>query len=295
MQNDSFSKLPGWQMLSRQEQTSLVSLVQNPSTFSQLLALQQAMLSSDPNHPGDAQRSAETAAAASPASQVSSIACQGCQSSSNTQGTSHLAKPTVPLPSFSGFNRELPSTPQLDRSLLQSPLSFWTAPAGCNGPASLLAANTNATQRSMPGFNQASQPLADFSSELFRSTSLGSRYLRSPLPAELSLRASSMPGSFQDIAARLHLNRAGISTATASMIPVLSQDWLAIPFGTAQQLLPVYAGDVLADNGGDAVMLIDENGRNWPMKCAYSRSGIAQVCKVERHTIATLVGQAPPS
>ena len=84
-----------------------------------------------------------------------------------------------------------------------------------------------------------------------------------------------MPGSFQDIAARLHLNRAGINTATASMIPVLSQDWLVIPFGTAQQLLPVYAGDVLANDNGDAVMLIDEKGRNWPMKCSYSRYGEA--------------------
>lgn len=267
-------------MLSRHEQTSLMSLVQKPSTFSQLLALQQAMLSSNSNNSGDAQRSTETAIEPSPASQASSAGWQGSRISFNSQGTSHFARPTVPLPSFSGFNRELPSPPQLDRSLLQNPLSFWTAPAGCNGPASLLAANTNATQRSRSGFNQPSQPLADFSSDLFRSSSLGSRYLSSPLPAELSLRASSMPGSFQDIAARLHLNRAGINTATASMIPVLSQDWLVIPFGTAQQLLPVYADDVLSDNGGDAVMLIDENGRNWPMKCAYSRSDVVEACLI---------------
>lgn len=33
----------------------------------------------------------------------------------------------------------------------------------------------------------------------------------------------------------------------------------------------MYAGDVLAEPDGDAVMLIDETGQNWPMKCIYSR------------------------
>ena len=269
-QVDSFSKLPGWHELSAQEKAKLISIIQNPATFSQLLALQQAMFSSNTSRQGHA----ETMQTSSTARQLPGGFPQS-HMSFNSQGTSHLARPTASFPSVSGLNRELPSPPQFDRSLLQAPLPFWAAQTGCNGPASLLAANTSATQRARSGFQQPSPPLTDFSSDLFRSTSLGSRYLNSPLPAELSLRASSMPGSFQDIAARLHLNRVGISTATTSMIPVLSQDWLVIPFGTAQQLLPVSAGNVLANDNGDAVMLIDEKGRNWPMKCAYSRYGKA--------------------
>lgn len=267
-QVDLFSKLPGWHELSAQEKAKLISVIQNPAMFSQLLALQQAMFSSNTSRQGQGQ--AENMQTSSTARQLPGGFPQS-HMSFNSQGTSQIARPTASFPTFSGLNRELPSPPQLDRSLLQAPLPFWAAQTGCNGPASLLAANTSATQRARSGFQQPSPPLTDFSSDLFRSTSLGSRYLNSPLPAELSLRASSMPGSFQDIAARLHLNRAGINTATASMIPVLSQDWLVIPFGTAQQLLPVYAGNVLANGNADAVMLIDEKGRNWPMKCAYSR------------------------
>ena len=267
-QVDPCSKLPVWHELSAQEQAKLISIIQNPATFSRLLAFQQAMFSS--NTSGQGQRQAEIMPINLAASHLPGHFPQS-QLSFNSQGTSQLARPTASLPTFSSLNRELPSPPQFDRSLLQAPLPFWAAQTGCNGPASLLAANTSAMQQSRSGFQQPSSPPTDFRSDLFRSTSLGSRYLNSPLPAELSLRASSMPGSYQDIAARLHLNRAGINTATASMIPVLSQDWLVIPFGTAQQLLPVYAGDVLANNSGDAVMLIDEKGRNWPMKCLYNR------------------------
>lgn len=272
MQPDSFSRLPGWHGLSAQEQGKLISLIQNPATFSQLLALQQAIFSSNTSVQGPGQ--SETLQTSSNARQLPNDFPQS-QLLSDSQGKSHLARPVPSLPSFSSSNRELPSPPQFDRSLLQAPLPFWAAQAGCNGPASLLAANTSAIQQSRSGFQRPSPPLPDFNSDLFRSTSLGSRYLSSPLPAELSLRASSMPGSFQDIAARLHMNRAGINTATASVIPVLSQDWLVIPFGTAQQLLPVYAGDVMANDRGDAVMLIDEKGRNWPMQCSYSRYGEA--------------------
>ena len=271
-QVDLFSNLPGWHELSAQEKAKLISIIQNPATFSQLLAFQQAMFSS--NTSGQVQRQAETIQTSSTARHLPG-GFRESQLLFNGQGTSHLARPTASLPTFSGLNRELPSPPQLDRSLLRAPLPFWVARTGGNGPASLLAANTSATQQSRSSLQQPSPPLTNFGSDLFRNTSLGSRYLNSPLPAELSLRASSMPGSFQDIAARLHLNRAGINTATASMIPVLSQDWLVIPFGTAQQLLPVYAGDVLANDNGDAVMLIDEKGRNWPMKCSYSRYGEA--------------------
>ena len=271
-QVDLFSKVPGWHGLSGQEQARLMSLIQNPSTLSQLLALQRAMFSS--NLSAQRQGLADNMQA-SPIARQLPLDCQESHLSFNSQGTSHLARPTASLPTLSGLYRELPSPPQFDRSLLQAPLPFWAAQPGCNGPASLLAANTSAVQRSRSGLHQPSPPLTDFNSNLFRSTSLGSRYLNSPLPAELSLRASSMPGSFQDIAARLHLNRAGINTATTSMIPVLSQDWLVIPFGTAQQLLPVYAGEVLADDSGDAVILRDETGRNWPMRCSYSRYGEA--------------------
>lgn len=291
-QVDLFSNLPGWHELSAQEKAKLISIIQNPATFSQLLAFQQAMFSSN-NTSGQAQRQAETMQTTSTARHLPGGFPEP-QLSFNSQGTSHLARPTASLPTFSGLNRELPSPPQIDRSLLQAPLPFWVAQTGCNGPASLLAANTSATQQSRSSFQQPSPPLTNFSSDLFRSTSLGSRYLNSPLPAELSLRASSMPGSFQDIAARLHLNRAGINTATASMIPVLSQDWLVIPFGTAQQLLPLYAGDVSANDNGDAVMLIDEKGRNWPMKCSYSRYDLIQctcvwpTCNLQCDTDKTL-------
>ena len=97
-----------------------------------------------------------------------------------------------------------------------------------------------------------------------------------------------MPGAYHDIAARLHLNRAGITTATTSMIPVMTQEWLVIPFGTAQQLLPVYAGDVVAEPDGDAVMLIDETGQNWPMKCKYNRYAL-----LPRHSVSHNCGSHP--
>ncbi|KAL3155684.1 hypothetical protein ABBQ32_012710 [Trebouxia sp. C0010 RCD-2024] len=264
-QDDLFSNLPGWHALSGQEQARIIALIQDPSTFSQLLALQRAMFS--PNISGQAQAPADTVQPSSFVSQLPQH-CQPSQLLFNSQGTSHLARPKASLPTL---DRELPSPPRLDRSLLQAPNPFWATQARHNNPAGLLAASTSANYGSRSGFHQASPPLADCPGDLFRSTSLGTNYQNRTLPDELSLRASSMPGSFQDIAARLHLNRAGINTATTSLIPVLSQDWLVIPFGTAQQLLPAHAGDVLSDDGGDAVMLIDENGHNWPMKCLYNR------------------------
>ena len=264
-QLDLLSKLPGWHALPGQEQAKILALVQDPSTFSQLLALQRAMFS--PNLSGQAHGPAHPMQASSFASQLPQC-CQPSQLLFNSQRTSHIARPRASVPTLT---RELPSPPRLDRSLLQAPLPFWATQARHNSPAGLLAASTIANYGSRSGFHQASSPLADCQSDLFRSTSLGTNYRNSTLPDELSWRASSMPGSFQDIAARLHLNRAGINTATTSLIPVMSQDWLVIPFGTAQQLLPAHAGDVLSDDDGDAVMLIDENGHNWPMKCSYNR------------------------
>ena len=274
---DSVSKLPGWQQLSGDEQQQLVSLMQNPAAFSQLLALQQAMLGFQT--PGPV-ASASTVAPPTTSLRTSHPGSLEKQAQRMTQ-LSHAqsscnAAPSAAAHCIAQLQWPLPSPPQFDRSLLQAPLPFWAAAPACNKPANALAAQTNAHQRSRSGFDMASAPIADFSNELFRSHSLGTHFGSSALPAELSaelsLRASSMPGSYQDIAARLHLNRAGITTATTSMIPVMSQEWLVIPFGTAQQLLPVYAGDVLAEPDGDAVMLIDETGQNWPMKCIYSRS-----------------------
>lgn len=262
---DLFSKLPGWHALSGQQQARLIALVQDPSTFAQLLALQQAMFNM--NTSGQGRGPADTMQA-HPMARHLPQSCHRSQLLFNSQGTSNLARPKASVPTL---DRELPSPPRLDRSLLQAPLPVWAAQARHNSPAGLLAANTSANHGSRSGFHQPSPPLADCHNDLFRSTSLGRNYRNSPLPDELSLRASSMPGSFQDIAARLHLNRAGINTATTSVIPVLSQDWLVIPFGTAQQLLPANAGEVLTDESGDAVMLIDENGHNWPMRCSYSR------------------------
>ncbi len=270
-QGDS-SKLPGWQQLSSQEQQQLVSLMQNPAAFSQLLALQQAIISSPNSNTGDPELH-------SFASSLHSQPDTDQQVSWMTQfgqvPPSYVSGPAVQANSFSTLRRPLPSPPQFDRSLLHAPIPYWASARGGNRPANLLAAQVNANQRSHSGSDKPSQPLADFNRDLFRSSSLGARFVSTSMPqdlsAELSLRASSMPGSSQDIAARLHLNRAGINTATTSMIPVMSQDWLVIPFGTAQQLLPVYAGDVLAESDGDAVMLIDETGQNWPMKCKFSR------------------------
>ena len=68
-----------------------------------------------------------------------------------------------------------------------------------------------------------------------------------------------------------------MQTTTASVVPALTRDLLAIPFGTAQQLLPVQA-QRLQDSpclgrGGDAtlVVLVDCNQRSWPMRCIFDR------------------------
>ncbi|KAL0022329.1 hypothetical protein WJX77_000675 [Trebouxia sp. C0004] len=212
-----------------------------------------------------------------PTSHPGSLEQQAQRTSQLSQPQSSCkAAPSAATQYVAQLQRPLPSPPQFDRSLLQAPLPFWAVAPACNKPANALAAQANAHQRSRSGFDMPPAPIAEFSNDLYRSHSLGTHFGSSALPAEisaeLSLRASSMPGSYQDIAARLHLNRAGITTATTSMIPVMSQEWLVIPFGTAQQLLPVYAGDILAEPDGDAVMLIDETGQNWPMKCKYSRA-----------------------
>lgn len=271
---DSVLKLPGWQQLSGDEQQQLVSLMQNPAAFSQLLALQQAML----GFPGPVAPASTTAPLTTSlrTSHPGSLEQQAQRMSQFSQAQSSCnAAPSAAAQCVAQLRRPLPSPPQFDRSLLQAPLPFWAAAPACNKAANALAAQTNAHQRSRSGFDMPPAPIANFSNDLFRSHSLGTHFGSSALPAELSaelsLRASSMPGSHQDIAARLHLNRAGITTATTSMIPVMSQEWLVIPFGTAQQLLPVFAGDVLAEPDGDAVMLIDETGQNWPMKCIYTR------------------------
>lgn len=262
-------KFPQWQQLPVHEQRQLLALMQNPEAFSQLLAVQQAMSSAskagmyiphkqstvthdigkDPSKILDSQRVSEQHGT--------------YQAQVNTDGLG------LGLAASFASNRQLPSPPQFDRSLLQPPLPSWAGPAG-SGEASLLAARTNALHAAHLHQQKQAAPYADFGPDLFRCSSMGAANLGNPIPAELSFRASSMPGAYQDIAARLHLNRAGISTATSSMIPVISQDWLVIPFGTAQQLLPVYSGD-LKPSDEEAVMLCDERGQNWPMKCHYNR------------------------
>lgn len=274
---DSVSKLPGWQQLSGDEQQQLVSLMQNPAAFSQLLALQQAMLGFQSPGPVASPSTVAPFTTSLRTSHPGSLEQQAHRMSqlSEAQSSCNTA-PSAAAQHVAQLRQPLPSPPRFDRSLLQAPLPFWAGAPACDKPADVLAAQTNAHQRSRSGFDMPSAPIADFSNDLFRSHSLGTNFGSNALPAELSaelsLRASSMPGSYQDIAARLHLNRAGITTATTSMIPVMSQEWLVIPFGTAQQLLPVYAGDVLAEPDGDAVMLIDETGQNWPMKCVYNRA-----------------------
>ena len=271
------SELPRWQQLSSQEQQQLVSLMQNPSAFSQLLALQQAMLAATHTSIEAQKGTVHSLAPHLHANQPRHFEQQVPWMPQLGQAShfGHVIAGPAALQNLLPLNRPLPAPPQFDRSLLHAPLPYWTSIPARNTPANFLAAEVNANQRSLSGLDRPSPPLADFNDDFFRSSSLGSRYMSHPLPAELSaelsLRASSMPGSYHDIAARLHLNRAGITTATTSMIPVLSQDWLVIPFGTAQQLLPVSAGDVLAEPNGDAIMLIDEMGHNWPMKCTYSR------------------------
>eukprot|EP00891_Asterochloris_glomerata_P008613 jgi/Astpho2/8613/Aster-05092 len=121
---------------------------------------------------------------------------------------------------------------------------------------------------------------AELDSHTARSTSLsGSLGSFQDAAAELSYRCSSMPGAFSSIADRLHLTRAGVQTTTASVVPALTRDLLAIPFGTAQQLLPVQA-QRLQDSpqlgrGGEAtlVVLVDCNQRSWPMRCTFDRYG----------------------
>ena len=257
------AKAPERQQFTEQEQRQLMSLMQNPAALSQLLALQQTFA-----HP------ASTATASENPVTVPSVSFSRCALATPQQLPTTAPALFGQFPTFpnsGSLNRPLPSPPQIDRSLLHSPLPYWTSISRQTNPANLLAAQVCAEQQSRSGLVMPPAPVADYSSGLFRSSSLGSRYLNSPLPAELSLRASSMPGAYQDITARLQLNRAGINTATTSMIPVMSQEWLVIPFGTAQQLLPGYAGDMLGESGGDAVMLVDERCQNWPMQCKYSR------------------------
>ena len=271
-------KFPGWQQLSGQEQRQLVSLMQNPAAFSQLLALQQAMVSLPDSTLGQHPSSTQVPFARGlPSAQCNAIH----QHAPMMQQLSHALPPLLadrqaaPLQSYSSPNRPLPSPPQFDRSLLHAPQPHLASVRQRNEPVNLLAAQALANQRSRPNLSEPTPSLASFNSDLFRSSSLGDAYGSSSLPAELSaelsLRATSMPGSYHDIATRLHLNRAGINTATTSMIPVLSQDWLAVPFGTAQQLLPMSAGDMWPESDGEPVMLIDETGQNWPMKCNFSR------------------------
>ena len=292
---DSVSKLPGWQQLSGDEQQQLVSLMQNPAALSQLLALQQAVLGF--HSPGPL-ASASTVAPFTTSlctSHPGSLEQQAQRMSQFSQAQSSCnAAPSAAAQYVTQLRRPLPSPPQFDRSLLQAPLPFWAAAPACNKPANALAAQPKTHQRSRSGFDMPSAPIADFSNDLFRSHSLGTYFGNSALPAELlaelSLRASSMLGSYQYIATCLHLNRAGITTTTTSMIPVMSQEWLVIPFGTAQQLLPVYAGVVLAEPDGAAVMLIDTTGQNWPMKYKYSRClylsyvlSVAHCCLARTH------------
>lgn len=264
---DLVPKLPQWQQLPVHEQRQLLALMQNPEAFSQLLAIQQAVSSANKgglynphqsstisNRVGDVPKTLDSERATEQ---------RGFQAQVNTNGLG------LGLAASFASNRQLPSPPQFDRSLLQSPAPAWAGPAS-NGEASLLAARTNALQAAQLHQEKQAAPYADFGADLFRCSSMGAAYLGNPIPAELSFRASSMPGSYQDITARLHLSRAGINTATSSMIPVISQDWLVIPFGTAQQLLPVHGGS-LAQSNEEAVMLCDQRGQNWPMKCQCNR------------------------
>ena len=287
---DSVPKLPGWQQLTCHEQQQLISLMQNPTAFSQLLALQQALGAPSPNTEAPIP-SLQSFAPTSQATQPSSLGQHAMRTSQLGQASQPLYDVGLLAAALgvASLYRPLPSPPQFDRSLLHAPLPYWAAAPAGNQAANLLAAQVNAGQRSCSGCDMPSAPLVDFNSDLFRSSSLGARYASTPLSAELSaelsLRASSMPGAYHDIAARLHLNRAGITTATTSMIPVMTQEWLVIPFGTAQQLLPVYAGDVVAEPDGDAVMLIDETGQNWPMKCKYNRYAL-----LLRHSVSHSCG-----
>ena len=262
-------KLPQWQQLPVHEQRQLLSLMQHPEAFSQLLAIQQAM------------SNASKAGIYIPQKQSTTITDTGSDQPAVLEGqrVSEQHRPQqvqlnaeglgLGLPACFPTNRQLPSPPQFDRSLLQGPVPSWTGRTG-SGEASLLAARTSALHAAHLHQQKQAAPYAEFGPDLFRCSSMGAAYLSNPMPAELSFRAASMPGSYQDIAARFHLNRAGINTATSSMIPVISQDWLVIPFGTAQQLLPVHAG-VVNESDGEAVMLCDERGQNWPMKCQYNR------------------------
>lgn len=263
-------KFPQWQQLPVHEQRQLLSLIQNPEAFSQLLAIQQALSTASTGGIFNSQNQSSISSTVKQDVQSGLLEGQRVSEQHRAQqaqlNTSGLG---LGLPASFASNRQLPSPPQFDRSLLQPPVPSWTGQAG-NAEASLLAARTSALHAAHLHQQKQAAPYADFNSNLFRCSSLGAAYLGNSIPAELSLRASSMPGSYQDIAARLHLNRAGINTATSSMIPVISQDWLVIPFGTAQQLLPVYAGDV-NESDGEAVMLCDERGQNWPMKCQYNR------------------------
>ena len=259
-------RLPQWQQLPVHEQRQLLSLMQTPEALSQLLAIQQAMSNVSKAGMCNPQKQSSAAASDDPAvleGQQVAEQQRPQQVQLNAEGLGHS------LPASFPTNRQLPSPPQFDRSLLQGPVPGWVGQTG-SGEASLLAARTSALHAAHLHQQKQAAPYAEFGPDLFRCSSMGAAYYSNPIPAELSFRASSMPGSYQDIAARFHLNRAGINIATSSMIPVISQDWLVIPFGTAQQLLPVDTGDV-NESDGEAVMLCDERGQNWPMKCQYNR------------------------
>ena len=266
---DDASQLPQWQQLPTHEQHPLLTLMQDPEAVSQLLALQQAWTSVNRaniyNLPFKQNGFPAPALDQTVATDSQRVAEQQQQQQAlvNAEGVGLL------LPGSLTGNRQLPSPPQFDRSLLQGPFPAWTA-AAPSGEASLLAARTSALHAAHSHQQKQPAPFAEYGPDMFRCSSMGAAYLGGSIPAELSLRASSMPGTYQDIAARLQLNRAGINTTTASMIPVISQDWLVIPFGTAQQLLPAYPGEA-SKCKGEAIMLCDENGRNWPMTLQYSR------------------------
>lgn len=262
---DTASKLPQWQELPTHEQHQLLALMQDPEAVSQLLALQQAWTSANRANVYNLPFKQDVFSAPAPEQTVTTDSRRLAQQQAlvNAEGVGLV------LPSNLAGSRQLPSPPQFDRSLLQGPFPAWTA-AAPGGEASLLAAKTSALHAAHIHQQRQHAPFAEFGPDIFRCSSMGAAYLGGSIPAELSLRASSMPGSYQDIAARLQLNRAGINTTTASMIPVISQDWLVIPFGTAQQLLPAYPGEA-SKGQGEAIMLCDENGCNWPMKLQYSR------------------------
>ena len=80
-----------------------------------------------------------------------------------------------------------------------------------------------------------------------------------------------------------------MQTTTASVVPALTRELLAIPFGTAQQLLPVQAQRLQESpqlgQGGEAtlVVLVDCNQRSWPMRCTFDRWAAVHARGCELH------------